>query len=65
MTQIICTIGMLLGLIAALIVIYKMLTCSHAWEEVERIRMTDDGVTVGHKYVMQCQKCGWKKAVKV
>ncbi|MEC7119329.1 MAG: hypothetical protein VXW65_05435 [Pseudomonadota bacterium] len=66
MIQIICVIGiMLVTLIAAWIVIYKMPTCCHIWEEVERIRITDDGVTVGHKHVMRCAKCGWKKVVKV
>ena len=63
--QIVCAIGTLLTFIVAMIVVYKMPTCCHVWEEVERFRVTEDGCTVGHKHVMQCQKCGWKKVVKV
>ena len=39
--------------------------CQHTWRQVEIIRVTDDGYTVGHKHVMRCDKCGWKKVVKI
>ncbi len=61
---ILCVIIVLFDLII-LTLYLKMPRCSHQWRHIETIRITDDGYMVGQKYVMCCEKCGWKKVVKV
>lgn len=38
--------------------------CEHQWKIIQEIEITDGYNTTGHKYVMQCSKCGNIKIVK-
>lgn len=43
--------------------------CDHKWQRIDRVKISNilwgQNYIVGHKYVLECQKCGCIKSVDI
>lgn len=33
--------------------------CQHRWKIIDRVNLRVGSALVGHRYILQCEHCGW------